>query len=443
MCDTLVAVPPATAGGSVWFAKNSDREPGEAQVVEHLPGKNYDPGSRLRVTHIEVSQSRETYETVISRPFWMWGAEMGANEHGVAIGNEAVFTRLPYARTGLTGMDLLRLALERARTARAALGVITGLIKEYGQGGPCGYRNKRFRYHNSFIIADPVEAWVLETAGPHWAAERVRGIRTISNGLSIGREFDMLSPDAYSFARQQRWCRSANDFDFAGCFGDPLYTRLSGGRERRNRTTARLGGDDGELALSHFASALRDHAGLQPEDGWRMVMPCAHSSWLPTRRAGQTTGSMISRLQPAGSIHWLTGTSSPCLSVFKPFVLGRGHISTGPESGAGFGSGSLFWGHEFIHRLALRSYGDAKEAFDAERAALESAAMKTSFTAESTQMEALWESHLRSIPGWVSAVEKAIGKRRRAGLFQKYWDDQNRLDRIPAHWPAKSRASAG
>jgi hypothetical protein len=124
-------------------------------------------------------------------------------------------------------------------------------------------------------------------------------------------------------------------------------------------------------------------------------------------------------------------------------MLGRGHISTGPEAGAGFGSGSLFWGHEVVHRLALRSYARAKEAFEKERAALESEAMKIPATADSTQIEALWESHLRSIPDWIGVVEKAIGKRRRAGLFQKYWDDQNRLDRIPAIWPEKSNASAG
>lgn len=51
--------------------------------------------------------------------------------------------------------------------------VITGLLEEYGQGGPCSDTNPNFTYYNSFLIADASEAWVLETAGQLWAAEHV------------------------------------------------------------------------------------------------------------------------------------------------------------------------------------------------------------------------------------------------------------------------------
>lgn len=109
MCDTLVVLGNASKDGAAIFAKNSDREPNEAQVLEFYPRMEHDEDT-VKCTYIEVPQVKETYAILISRPFWMWGAETGVNEHGVAIGNEAVFTKEPYAKEGLTGMDMLRLA---------------------------------------------------------------------------------------------------------------------------------------------------------------------------------------------------------------------------------------------------------------------------------------------------------------------------------------------
>ncbi|HKQ09270.1 MAG TPA: C69 family dipeptidase [Blastocatellia bacterium] len=430
MCDTLVASPEYTADGALWFAKNSDREPGEAQLVEHLPALSQ-KSARLQCTYLEIPQVLRTHEIVISRPFWMWGAEMGANEHGLAIGNEAVFTKLPYAKVGLTGMDLLRLALERSATARAALDTITGLIAEHGQGGGGGYRNRKFRYHNSFLIADPAEAWVLETAGPHWAAERVRGLRTISNALSIGKQFDLLSDTAYSFAKSQGWCRSPEDFDFARCYGDPFYSRMSGGAVRAACTLALLKKKDSKLALGDLFAALSDHAGLVPASGWRMEMPCAHSSWWPTRQAGQTTGSMVSRLSPEDSIHWLTGTSSPCLSVYKPVRLGREPMASGPQAGEGFDEESLFWRHEQLHRATIKDYVRLKSLFDDERKAMQARFVSRCEALDSRALQSCWDEHRNVIPSWVARVKGETPRGNGASGFLKYWEKQNRLDHFP------------
>jgi len=44
---------------------------------------------------------------------------MGSNEHGVVVGNEAVFSKIPYGKEdGLIRMDFLHLGLEQAATAR-------------------------------------------------------------------------------------------------------------------------------------------------------------------------------------------------------------------------------------------------------------------------------------------------------------------------------------
>nr|XP_045003841.1 secernin-3 isoform X2 [Jaculus jaculus] len=190
-CDTFVALPPATVGNRIIFGKNSDRLFDEVQEVVYFPAAIHDNlKDHLKCTYIEIEQVPETYAVVLSRPAWLWGAEMGANEHGVCIGNEAVWGREEVCKEeALLGMDLVRLGLERADTAEKALNVIVDLLEKYGQGGNCTEDSKmEFSYHNSFLIADRNEAWILETAGKYWAAEKVQGNITFETMMEILRD---------------------------------------------------------------------------------------------------------------------------------------------------------------------------------------------------------------------------------------------------------------
>ena len=93
MCDTMIATGLITAQGNSIFAKNSDRQPNEGQELVWFPARVNEPGSNLQCTYINISQVKETHAVLLSQPFWMWGAEMGVNEHGLVIGNEAVFSK--------------------------------------------------------------------------------------------------------------------------------------------------------------------------------------------------------------------------------------------------------------------------------------------------------------------------------------------------------------
>lgn len=375
MCDTIVALGNATADGSVLFAKNSDREPNEAQELLYIPRATHEPDSTVQCTYIQVPQVAATNAVLLSKPFWIWGAEMGANEHGVVIGNEAVFTRIPYGKKpGLIGMDFLRLALERADSARAALDVIVALLAEHGQSGNCGHTHKLF-YHNSFLIADTEDAWVLETAGEHWAAEQVRDIRSISNAITIGNQFDLASEDLVANAIRRGWCTGPEDFDFGRCYSDLIYTRFADGRARQCRSMSLLGERKGSLTPADMMGYLRDH-GSEADERWAPVKGitgatiCMHAGFGPVR-GSQTTGSMVSQLKQDQTTHWLTGTSTPCTGIFKPIWMDSGMPDLGPQPGGTYDSHSLWWRHEVLHRETLRDYVTRLPRYIEERDALE------------------------------------------------------------------------
>jgi len=375
MCDTLVALGNVTADGVTVLGKNSDREPNEAHHLLQIPAARHAPGSRCKCTYIEIPQVEQTNAVLLCKPFWIWGAEMGANELGVAIGNEAVFTKVAYDKApGLIGMDLLRLALERARTAREALDVITGLLAEHGQGGNCGYKHATY-YHNSFLIADPRSAWVLETVGKHWAAEEVKDIRSISNGITIGSQWDLASPDLVKYAVDRDWCKGRDDFHFARCYSDSLFTRFSRSAQRQCRTTDTLAAHKGKITVETVMRVLRDHGpqaepGRTPSRGITDFSVCAHAGWGPIRTTG-TTGSMVSHLTPAAQTHYVTATAAPCTSIFKPVWVDADMPDTGPLPSGDYDQATLFWRHEILHRATLRDYATRIGVYQGERDKLE------------------------------------------------------------------------
>lgn len=364
MCDTFIAMPQATADGSIIFGKNSDREANESQSLEYYPQKDYKNGENLKCTYIEIPQVEKTYRVLISRPFWMWGAEMGVNEHGVVIGNEAVFTKLKVKKTGvLTGMDLLRLALERSDSAIKAKEIIITLLQKYGQGGICGYQDKGMFYHNSFIIADKKEAWVLETADKFWVTKKIKNYYAISNGLTIGSDYDEIHPDTLAYAYQKGWVKGK--FNFAYAFSDFLYTTFSACKKRQNRAVEILKNSHHKICIKSAIEHLRDHnsENFQPSKPLLGNTICAHAGNSITRNASQTTSSMIVHLPKTDAlIMWVTGTSAPCISMFKPLWFNNMVLpDLGSKLGLKFNKNSFWCKHEALHREIIKDYSNRKK----------------------------------------------------------------------------------
>ncbi len=438
MCDTFVAMPPVTADGSIIFGKNSDREPNEAQALEYHPARVYSAGEKLRCTYLTIPQVRQTYGILIGRPFWMWGAEMGANEKGVVIGNEAVWTRMPLMKkSGLTGMDLLRLALERADSAPQALETIVGLLADFGQGGICGFEDKRLAYHNSLIIADPAEGWVLETAGHLWAALKIRDFYAISNGLTIGEAIDECHPQLVKTARTKGWLKKGQTFNFSRCYADWFYTTFSASRRRHDRACELIQAAQGSFNVSSAIAALRDHQTdhYRPDSHLLGNRICAHAANRLARHATQSTGALVAHLKPEQQTYWATGTAAPCTSIFKPVWFGLNVLpDIGPSPDSTYNAQALWWQHEKLHRLVLPDFKTRLALFARQRDQMEEKWIKSADSMTAPQQWALTQEAFRrarqKTDEWSSRLGSAAVHRRNKWLYRRYWQIQNTKARI-------------
>ena len=386
-CDTWVALHDVTLGGSTILAKNSDRPVFDCQPLVFHPRQEWAEGAVIDVGRTTIPQVRETFATIGSSPYWCGGYEEGINEFGVAIGNEGISTKVlvrdlaaaakgAAPDAGPTGMDLLRLGLERGRTAREALGVISSLVETHGQFGS-GLPTMNAAdgaYHNSYIIADAQEAWILETAGHQWVARRVEsGSASISNTPSIGAEWDLSSPDLITHAVAEGWWEedAPGRFDFTRAYGDDGPRGLN----QRAMSLPRAACSDGLLR--------ERHGDVDPR--WMMRIARDESS-APPINLDKTASSCVAVLPGAADglpVFWWC-PAVPGDSCYVPFFVQAGGL---PEivSAAGMrGSAvrppsgvepdesspdSYWWIFRDLHELAAHGAVDrtseVREAFDA------------------------------------------------------------------------------
>lgn len=290
-CTSLIAGKKATADGSVLvtYAADSHTLYGE---LYHTPAADHAPGSMRKVYEWdtgkylgEIPQVAHTYSTVGN-----------TNEHGLTIA-ESTWGGRPELNdtTGIIDYgSLIYITLERAKTAREALDVMTSLVKDYG-------------YHSSgesFTIADPNEAWVMELIGKGgkekgavWVARRIPDdcISGHANHPRIhqfplnDKENTIYSPDVIDFARKQGYYKGKDkDFSFSLAYGEldgtatrgcdgrvwSYFNRFTDGMDKYLPWVMEADGDpfplwvkpDRQLTLGDMRDMMRDHFEGTPMD---------------------------------------------------------------------------------------------------------------------------------------------------------------------------------
>ncbi len=185
-CTNLLVTKGASADGSTMLVYTNDGEwlyhLSKTAAANHQLGDSIQFTSRYGIQG-KISQAPHTYAVL--------GFQM--NEHQLAIG-ETTFTGREelWNKSGgyLEYWHLMSLALERAKTAREAVLVITSLVEEYGYGSE----------GESFSICDPDEAWILEIVGTEgqgkaiWVAVRIPdGYVSAHANMVVGCQFGLFN----------------------------------------------------------------------------------------------------------------------------------------------------------------------------------------------------------------------------------------------------------
>ncbi len=229
-CTSLIAGKGATADGSVMITYAADSHNLFGELYSQ-PAATHPKGAMRRVIDWdsqkylgEIPEAEQTYATIGNM-----------NEHGLAIAESTWGGREELEGSGLIDYgSLIYITLQRARTAREAIMVMTDLVDRYGYASS----------GESFSIADPNEAWIMELIGKGkdnpgavWVAMRVPDdcIAGHANHSRIhkfplkNKKECIYSPDVIDFARSKGYFDGKDeDFSFSRAYAVYDFGALRG-----------------------------------------------------------------------------------------------------------------------------------------------------------------------------------------------------------------------
>lgn len=220
-CTSFLVGKKASADGSTIITYNQDSY-GMFGRLQYLPAGYHATGSMRKI----VDGDTNHYLGEIAEAPYTYAVMGYINEHQVGI-TETTFGgrhELVDPKGVIDYVSLITIALQRSKTAREAIGVMTTLVQEYGYASE----------GESFSIADPNEIWILEMIGKGpeekgavWVAVRIPDdcIACHANQSRI-HQFDqkdkknvMYSKDVITFARKRGYFTGSDThFSFADAY---------------------------------------------------------------------------------------------------------------------------------------------------------------------------------------------------------------------------------
>jgi secernin len=324
-CHAVVALARAAVDGQTLFGQKSGTPAGQYPPLCRTPGRACAPDEKVRTQFLELPQARQTHTVLGCQPDGCWGYEYGINEHQVGMGCVTLPVTVKCDGPTLLGTDLIRLTLERSRTALQAVDHLTNLVERYGQGAFPGCPAEADCDH-ALLVVDPTEAYAVETAGHYWVYQEVQEVRAVSNVRVIRQDWDRISQGLASYAISQGWwADDGSKLDFVGALGeDPV--KHGPALRRWGQATLQLMEQNGHIDTAFMRHLLSDQleeisrrSGPLPaaEEGVKWFKHAAENA---VQEAVASFVASLSKDPGRLAMSWCA-FGAPCSSVYFPIFL--------------------------------------------------------------------------------------------------------------------------